>query len=303
MKLSERDLNQNRNNIIFVSNPIQKNNECSYGTIKYGDNINNKGSRCNRQTKKNFTFKLNLERIKHNYVMICAPLVQCKMLFPNLNIITTAEINGHKNHGSGWVLLMLATNNRNRNNTIDQNNKIEWTNDDFKKLEGVKKNTIDKKNSHHGSTGYYFSFGNNAAYKIINGSSVAKYCNKKSKNEQKQVRIDDTEKEYEKRCTNEIKNAVKSFSKRLNYIKYFMPTTIDAADNKYDKLKVKSPLYKNTNIDRGCWKTVICVNAQTKELHSEQDVTYTTIAAPKQKSLQSKYSFIYLLHNDYPLHY
>ena len=126
---------------------------------------------------------------------------------------------------------------------------------------------------------------------------MAKYCNKKSKNEQKQVQIDDTEKEYEKRGTNEIKNSVKSFSKRLNSIKYFMTTTIDAGDNKYDKLKVKSPLYKNTNMDRGCWKTVICVNAQTKELHSEQDVTYTTIAVPKQKSLQSQYSFIFQIND------
>ena len=77
-------MKQNKKNIIFVSNLSKTNNKCSYGTIKYGDNINNKGSRCKGQRKKNFTYILNLERIKNNYVMICAPVTECKMMFPSL---------------------------------------------------------------------------------------------------------------------------------------------------------------------------------------------------------------------------
>merc|ERR1739848_332903 len=111
---------------------------------------------------------LNLEKISKNYVMICAPLSECKSMMHNLKIITTGELYGHKLYGdknlsSGWLLLMLAANTRNNSNKMDENNQNKWTYEDFSTLQTVKKNAIDKKNSHHGSTGYYFSFGNNAA--------------------------------------------------------------------------------------------------------------------------------------------
>ena len=127
---------------------------------------------------------------------------------------------------------------------------------------------------------------------------MAKYCNKKSKNDQKQIIIDNTEHLYENRGANEIKKALESFSTKSHSIKYFLTTTIDAGDNKYNKLKIKSPLYQNSNIGRGCWKTVICINAQTNELHSEPDVTYTTITVPKQSKLQSKYSFVFKINDN-----
>jgi len=48
----------------------------------------------------------------------------------------------------------------------------------------------------------------------------------------------------------------------------------------------------------GCWQSSICVNAETKELHTEQDVTYTLISVPNQvKSKESlvRYDFLFSL--------
>ena len=42
--------------------------------------------------------------------------------------------------------------------------------------ERMQKSTISKHNKHHGSTGHCFSFGNKAAYKITDNSSVVKYA-------------------------------------------------------------------------------------------------------------------------------
>ena len=162
LQLSNIELKRHEENIIFLSNGIATNNKISYSTITKGKNINNKGSRCKGQKKSCYTFMLNLEKISKNYVMICAPLSECKSMMHNLKVITKGELYGHKNTGSGWLLLMLATNTRNNSNKMD-----EWTNDDFNKIQTVKKNIIDKKNSHHGSGGYYFSFGNNAAYETM----------------------------------------------------------------------------------------------------------------------------------------
>ena len=62
LQLSCRDVERNRNNIVFLSELTLVNNKCCYGLIKYGKNINNKGSRVKGQKKNSFRFMVNLDR-------------------------------------------------------------------------------------------------------------------------------------------------------------------------------------------------------------------------------------------------
>ena len=191
---------------------------------------------------------------------------------------------------------MVATSKNMKNN---KNSHVkQWTSNDFDTIKKIKNNTITKKNNHHGSTGYYFSFGNlGARSKIadstIADSSIKNYCNKKVKNESVQKEIDNKAKEYEQLCCNEIQLTMLSFTSTLPTIIYLNSTILDAANTMLNSSEYDNPLYQNDSIGNGCWKTVMCVNAQTSELHSENDVTYTTITSPKQTGLKSKYSFIF----------
>ena len=60
-----------------------------------------------------------------------------------------------------------------------QKQQICWKKHHFDALHASKNSVIDAHNSHHGSAGYHFSFGNKANYKMVNGSSVAQYASKK----------------------------------------------------------------------------------------------------------------------------
>ena len=94
-------------------------------------------------------------------------------------------------------------------------------------------------------------------------------------------------------CSNEIELAMSSFKSTFPSVMHLNSTILDAANTMLSNTTSDNPLYQNDNIGNGCWKIVMCVNAQTKEIHFENDVTYTTITSPKQKALKSKYSFIF----------
>ena len=50
--------------------------------------------------------------------------------------------------------------------------------------------------------------------------------------------------------------------------------------------------------EHGMWQTCICENAQTEQLHTENDCTYTVISVPVQdekESIQPEYTFLFKL--------
>ena len=50
--------------------------------------------------------------------------------------------------------------------------------------------------------------------------------------------------------------------------------------------------------EAGMWQTCICENAETTQLHTENDCTYTVITVPEQEiigSVQPDYTFIFKL--------
>ena len=304
LELNESEYERNKKNIIFLSHPYKTNCNYYYKKFLYGTNIKNKRLKLMPNNTNDINFKLHLDQIKNNKVMICCSLLDCNNLFPNLTVITTNKLYGkRKETGSGWVLLMLCSSN---NNKDSDNNKVtntkQWTTNDFQTIKKVKNNIITKQNNHHGSTGFYFSFGNQGAYNIVDSSSVSKYSNKKVKNDNKQEEINNTEKEYEKMCCYEIYLAMSSFTSTIKKMKYLHSTILDVANTMFDNSELINPLYKNESIGIGCWKTIMCVNAETSDLHSEDDVTYTTITSPNQTNLKSKYSFIFQINVSTKIH-
>ena len=72
--------------------------------------------------------------------------------------------------GSGKLVLPLARLQKKKKNSLV------WTKHHFNKVKKCKRSVITKNNKHHESTGRYFSFGNKAAHRITNNSSVSQYA-------------------------------------------------------------------------------------------------------------------------------
>ena len=294
IELNQQDFDREENNIIFLCNPYKNNNKYYYKDVRYGSNITNirnKGSKLMNNNKKESTWNIHLDQLRSKKVIVCCRYTDCIYLFPGLKIICTNQLYGCNVKKSGWVVLMIATS-RNVETNTKLNVKL-WSLDDFENINKVKNNTITQKNNHHGSTGYYYSFGNLGSFSTINDSSVNNYCNKKVQNEKLQKGIDNIADQYEQLCCDEIQLAASSFDSTQPTIKYLTSTILDAANTMLNDSEFKNPLYNKNGIGNGCWKTVICVNAQTRDLHSENDATYTTITSPNQRRLKSKYSFIF----------
>ena len=96
-----------------------------------------------------------------------------------------------------------------------------WNKDDFIMARRYNPNIMESFN-HHGSIGYYYSFGNKAAYEIVDKSSVGVYSNWKKKNPIKQQNINDKAVIMEKFGVNEIHMAIDLLSKVVLNIKYMI---------------------------------------------------------------------------------
>ena len=102
-------------------------------------------------------------------------------------------------------------------------------------------------------------------------------------------------------CTDKIKRSMNNLSIFLPNIKDILApvlqtsfsTQIDGKD-----LSFKETLAAND----GCWQSSLCVNAETKEYHTEKDCTYTLISILNQSIIKSKessmkYDFLFNLTN------
>ena len=60
-------------------------------------------------------------------------------------------------------------------------------------------------------------------------------------------------------------------------------------------IKLKEPAYS----DYGVWKSVLCINAETKEIYNEDNCSYTVITVPRQQAIVKKreYKFIFKLNS------
>ena len=87
-------------------------------------------------------------------------------------------------------------------------------------------------------------------------------------------------------------------SNKLPFLSTIIAPVIDVAFNiqaQMGDIKIEETSASNL----GIWKSTLAVNAVTKELHTEDDVTYTVIDVPLQKKSPTdiKYHFLFHINN------
>ena len=96
-------------------------------------------------------------------------------------------------------------------------------------------------------------------------------------------------------ASNGQSSTINSLSQHVSYLCQHIAPVVDVANNiqgvQGDINLLQVPGSKN-----GCWHTTICINAQTKVFHTEEDCGYTVISVPKQKTNDvGKYHFLFML--------
>ena len=128
----------------------------------------------------------NPSRSKSNYIFILAQKDELVASNKNLYIIPSTlgkkslydNFSFNKNcAGSGCVIISYVLLRKDKFKSTN-----DWSNSLISQLKRCKTNICKGNGTYFGSSGYYASFGNRAAYNIINNSSIAIYVNTKSKN-------------------------------------------------------------------------------------------------------------------------
>ena len=303
IELSNKDLEKMRCNSIHLSG-MKLNQEGKAMHITY-ENIQ-KGKYINLQKKKDKSsniIKLEIEKTKHQYVVITASKEECIRMIPE-----TICLNFSKNHHSlhkegdnrcklsGIVIIFFGIMKRKGDTTEKE---IIWGNNHFQFLKNTKPNILaSSKSAHFGSVGKYYSFGNKGSYAKVDNTTVSTYKTKKKENSGVQKYTDEIANMLEESCGTELVNAAKTIERYIPCIKHLISPVVTTAyelQNVYGNINI-SEVYTSPH---GMWQSQICVNAKTSVLHTERDCTYTLITVPKQEiSSAIKPCFLLYLNNN-----
>ena len=119
-------------------------------------------------------------RLKHSFLGIVTKKENILFLNDNFFICSTPnneDLNSKncvRKKLSGMILLCLAKYISQVRSTM-----YKWGKKESLLLKMCKRDVMNVTNSHHGSTGKYYSFGNRAKYRIMEQSSVTQYIHKK----------------------------------------------------------------------------------------------------------------------------
>ena len=258
-----------------------------FNKVAYGNNIKKKKGSVSFEELKIPLSQICLEKTKRRLMMITASKIECMKVLPNLLTLSSTY---HEDPSNVVVLLACITKEPQKNHKV-------WIHDDFVHIKKCKPNILQSSN-HHGSTGYYASFGNKGSFDKAVSSSVGQYTCKKRTRLSKQLQVNRDTSLYEQFAADEIGRSVKDLCTFLPNITSILSPVIQIAfdtqsiDNK--DLNLKETLSSN----EGCFQSSICVNAETKEYHVEHDCTYTLITVPNQnkpKESLVEYDFLFKL--------
>ena len=262
----------------------------NYGEIELGSNLS-KNVSCIKQ--KNFDMRdenksitidmINVTGIKDSMFVIVTDKDELAKINSNCvtisSQVTPAKTTNSMFHGSNKVLLAIVK----HVNTKD-NNKSSWNQHLFTKLSHTKPNICVKEgtNNHFRSQGYISAWGNKALYgKSTSTSSVGQYVKKKpSKKSMKDVVENDNE-ELEILVASEVAFAVDKFKKYFPNIRHLIAPLLNAAYHKQNEdgdVNFKLSM----TAENGLWQSELCVDAVTRDFHTEKDVSYTLISVPTQ---------------------
>ena len=169
---------------------------------------------------------------------------------------------------------------------------LKWGREQYDIVKSCKKNIMTLGNNHHGSYGEYFSWGNKGNYGMKNKSSVGSYVTGPG------VKSSLNSAFIEKMVNTELQSSILKISKILPSMRNVIAPVIQVAhDVQSNSTNINITERYGSNV--GIWQSSVSVNAVTKDLHTADDVTYTTITVPRQKSknIDRHFHFIFQFGN------
>ena len=280
-------------------------NKTYFSNITYGANLlddnhklKGKDFECAIKSNPNDNFmarELHIKNIKSNKVIITTTREDVERVTDNTIFITSTNASSKKTKSgtaSGIIVIAIIKylpqnhriKNRPKGTSLPIFNIMKWEQSLFEKVKSCKQNVIqNSKNSHFQSQGFIASFGNKGSYgKVVDDSSVSQYSNKQYKNPTKQQQTNDNAYEIELMCSEQVTFAVHSISTVFNNSHKIISPMLPVAhklQEKYGDVNLKKVLTS----DNGIWHSELCVNAMTREFHTERDVSYTLISVPQQE--------------------
>ena len=287
MELSIDAFNHFQGNTIHLSGITIEHDKISYQNVNYGSNVHKSIPKCCKGN--NIWQEINLNRMVNNYVLVTVDKVELHKHHAFKDVITITHGYHENGSGSGKLLLLFAR--------LQKKNKgMIWTKKHYDAVHECKDSVISKHNKHHQSSGEYFSFGNKGAYKTVDGSSVGQYATKKNSSIQQKSNVII----IEELIARELKQGIdilSSLQPAMSFKECISPVLNVAKklQESIGDIKLKESSYS----DYGIWKSVMCVNAETEEMHSEDDCSYTVITVPRQDAMKNKreYRFMFQLNN------
>ena len=285
-----------------------------YNNIKYGSNISKNPS--NIQTKtlamKDESPKyvsaniLNLHEIKKSAIAIVTDKHEVSNIFKNFICISSTSTPGSEKdtnfRSSNKILLFFAK----HDSLKSPENNCKWNSSILPMLKDTKPNICVQNgpNNHFRSQGYIAAWGNKAFYgKTETNSSVSQYVTKSPKKSATKEQVEENDEFLEKIVADEVELSVVRISKYFPNIRTLIAPILQVAyEKQMDNCDVNFNLSKTSK--DGLWQSELCINAITREFHTERDITYTLISVPQQyndessKRNPSPTYFLFQLDND-----
>lgn len=222
-----------------------------------------------------------LHNIKNNdlltdyLIILCEANQRCLLDDPNITFIP------HETEEDDYVLLMMYVSNTTTSNLLQKPPIWENTRD-LAQLKKFKKSTIksNKNNHHYGSTGECYSFGLRNAYSRnhCNNITITNYAGDEIK----------TMQHYQNYIWENFGLVFQSFDQKISDISRYLNISCKSMEFQCKETQLSSFLTNNYNKrnmanTRSMLSGNINVNARTRDIHCEKDITYTTIHVPNQQ--------------------
>ena len=219
---------------------------------------------------------INNSNLLGDYLLIlCEANEKCLVDDPNITFIPN-EV-----EDDDYVLLMMYVHNTCTSNLLQQ--LPIWDNVmDLAEIKKSKKSTINSSNynHHYGSTGECYSFGVRNAFSTsqCTNITITNYAGDDSSTMQK----------YKKYIWDNFDIVFKSFDQKIPGLSKYLNITCKSMEHQCKGTELSS--YMNNHYNKGnmahsqsMLSGNINVNAMTRDIHCEKDITYTTIHVPHQQ--------------------
>ena len=294
LHLTKTEWRRCKENSIYVSG-LFKSHITSYDNVVLGNNVVAPLKKSTSHGRTVVWKELNLSETKGGYVIITTSTNDLTELITKKSIILIDGMEGCQHHNennttskmSGYVILAVM----HLDKSLDKFG-FKWGREQYEVVKSCKKNIMTLANNHHGSCGEYFSWGNKGNYGMKNKSSVGSYVTRPGLKSLLNSAF------IEQMINTELQTSILKICKILPSMQNVIAPVIEVAhDVQSNTTDINITERYGSNV--GIWQSSVGINAVTKEMHTEDDVTYTTISVYRQEfdSKDRHFHFMYQFGN------